>query len=564
MAEPNGEENKQLVPESYESFDKAGNGSIEDYRRVVSSIELRSLKDKTQVFPLDQEHHVRTRLSHSYEVATTASSILEEILSRNAENPNNAWHARRNREAGIGKSIVSCIDSEQDVTSLRYSLMAACLLHDAGNPPFGHFGEQVIGSWFSENERTYCLEGSDGHRAGICKEGYADLKKFEGNANSLRIALCSSCMYDGRRLNLTATTLFSIAKYPWVSDSEEASAHKGKYNCFLSDRKRVEDFIESVAEDSRLYSESTPGCYVNILEGCRHPLSFILEASDDISYVTADFEDAFRKGMFSVGDVVRSYAAGVGGMPQGYETYTATLMDLLVVMAGSMDDRRLLDALCPNLRSRLKGEGTHSFLGEGELHTFQAALRENPSIANDDHQCSQLQETYVSRWVDITRRWLRFSAAGGIAGSDIFCGSSVELRKCADVDSVIFGNHYATIKFLKVIMNKYVYNSPQNMKKNLTANTVLRGLLDKFVPAAIHCTNPVNIDSDENSEMKAFEKSLILSVPLRFRLDYQARKAAGSWKLGEGRDEYERVMMVLDYITSMTDGFAVQLHKEIC
>ena len=49
MAEPNGEENKQLVPESYESFDKAGNGSIEDYRRVVSSIELRSLKDKTQV-----------------------------------------------------------------------------------------------------------------------------------------------------------------------------------------------------------------------------------------------------------------------------------------------------------------------------------------------------------------------------------------------------------------------------------------------------------------------------------------------------------------------------------
>ena len=69
MAEPNGEENKQLVPESYESFDKAGNGSIEDYRRVVSSIELRSLKDKTQVFPLDQEHHVRTRLSHSYEVA---------------------------------------------------------------------------------------------------------------------------------------------------------------------------------------------------------------------------------------------------------------------------------------------------------------------------------------------------------------------------------------------------------------------------------------------------------------------------------------------------------------
>ena len=80
MPEPNGEENKQLVPEAYESSNKTGNGSLEDYRRVVSSIELRSLKDKPQVFPLDQEHHV---------------------------------------------------------------------------PPFGHFGEKVIGSWFSENEAKY-------------------------------------------------------------------------------------------------------------------------------------------------------------------------------------------------------------------------------------------------------------------------------------------------------------------------------------------------------------------------------------------------------------------------
>jgi dGTP triphosphohydrolase len=155
MPEPNGEENKQLVPEAYESSNKTGNGSLEDYRRVVSSIELRSLKDKTQVFPLDQEHHVRTRLSHSFEVATTASSILKEILSRNVSNPNNAGKARRDREAGVGKSIGSCIYAEQAVTSLRYSLMAACLLHDVENPPFGHFGEKVIGSWFNENEAKY-------------------------------------------------------------------------------------------------------------------------------------------------------------------------------------------------------------------------------------------------------------------------------------------------------------------------------------------------------------------------------------------------------------------------
>ena len=33
--------------------------------------------------------------------------------------------------------------------------------------------------------------------------------------------------------------------------------------------------------------------------GCRHPLTFILEAADDIAYKTADIEDAFVKGYLS-------------------------------------------------------------------------------------------------------------------------------------------------------------------------------------------------------------------------------------------------------------------------
>ena len=32
----------------------------------------------------------------------------------------------------------------------------------------------------------------------------------------------------------------------------------------------------------------------------RHPLTFMLEAADDIAYATADLEDAFKKGLFTL------------------------------------------------------------------------------------------------------------------------------------------------------------------------------------------------------------------------------------------------------------------------
>lgn len=558
--EPTGENNAQLVPGSYESSKTTGNESLEDYRRIVSSIGLRGLKDKTQVFPLDQEHHVRTRLSHSFEVATTASSILEEILSRHTITPNNAKASRDQSEKSIGRRI----GNEQDITSLRYSLMAACLLHDVGNPPFGHFGEKVIGSWFVENEARYCCTDSDGTETRdasdenlnerIWCKGYNDLKHFEGNANSLRIALSPSCMYDGRRLNLSATTLFSVVKYPWLLNSEQAAHNKNKYNLFLSDMERLSNFEKQIDSQQSSFEEKLA---ISITAGDRHPLSFILEASDDISYVTADFEDAFRKGLFSVSDVVCLYAKEESPSP-----FTDTLVDLLVTLAGSEDDVQLFTCFNLNEKSFLKGAQACTFLDE-QRNTFREALQQNEFVQQSAHQSRQLQEIYISRWVDIVRGWLRFTAAGSIAKSNIFCGSREEIRKCHDIDAALFGNHVETVKFLKKVMNRHVYNSPGNAKLNLTANTILKDILDRFIPAAIHCTNPVDVNSDENNHMTEFEKTLIFSIPLCFRLDYQERKSLGdSWD--EPRDRYEKVMMALDYITSMTDGFAMQLHREIC
>ena len=40
---------------------------------------------------------------------------------------------------------------DKDITENIPSILAcAGLLHDIGNPPFGHFGETVIGDWFKK------------------------------------------------------------------------------------------------------------------------------------------------------------------------------------------------------------------------------------------------------------------------------------------------------------------------------------------------------------------------------------------------------------------------------
>lgn len=97
-----------------------------DYNRIVSSAAFRRLQDKTQVFPLDKSDFVRTRLTHSIEVSTIARQ-LGIMISKNTTSY---------RPADIDAAAA------EDIASV---LLCAGLLHDLGNPPFGHFGETTIG-----------------------------------------------------------------------------------------------------------------------------------------------------------------------------------------------------------------------------------------------------------------------------------------------------------------------------------------------------------------------------------------------------------------------------------
>jgi len=82
----------------------------------------------------------------------------------------------------------------------------ACLLHDIGNPPFGHFGEFTIRGWFSEPATRSKLSS-------VPDPYYSDLTKFDGNAQGFRIISRLSWTENRYGLNLTCSLLLSYLKY---------------------------------------------------------------------------------------------------------------------------------------------------------------------------------------------------------------------------------------------------------------------------------------------------------------------------------------------------------------
>lgn len=249
-----------------------------DYHRIIGSASFRRLQDKTQVFPLDRSDFIRTRLTHSLEVSSFAKSLGQNISA----------------------SIRTVI---RDETFLPEHALAVCdilqcagLIHDIGNPPFGHFGETAIQDWFKRNLPRIRYQRSGEEEARplaelLNRQMVEDFYHFEGNTQALRVVTKLHFLVDEHGMNLTKALLASIIKYP-VS-SLEADKHSGDIRT-----KKMGYFY---ADRDTFYDVKT-ACGTN---GARHPLAFILEAADDIAYATADIEDAVKKNCLTFEQLVR-------------------------------------------------------------------------------------------------------------------------------------------------------------------------------------------------------------------------------------------------------------------
>ncbi|MCI8836238.1 MAG: deoxyguanosinetriphosphate triphosphohydrolase [Ruminococcus sp.] len=237
-----------------------------DYHRIIGSASFRRLQDKTQVFPLDKSDFIRTRLTHSLEVSSFGKSLGQ----------------------NIGQNILTDgLDSDftpQMKEDLCHILQCAGLIHDIGNPPFGHFGEMAIREWFKQNlSQIYFYEKP--LVQWLEPQMKEDFYHFEGNAQALRLVTKLHYLVDENGMNLTYALLNTIVKYPVPStgiNKKTGNCKDKKMGYYYADRAVFEEITRET------------GTFPN-----RHPLTYILEAADDLAYTTADIEDAFVKGYIS-------------------------------------------------------------------------------------------------------------------------------------------------------------------------------------------------------------------------------------------------------------------------
>ena len=413
-----------------------------DSDRLTFSTAFRRLQDKTQVFPLADNDYVRTRLTHSLEVASVGRSLGARVGALLAQRHGLAQHGSE-----FGEIVA-----------------AAALAHDLGNPPFGHSGEDAIRHWF-QTSPVALVAGADLNAA-----QRADIERYEGNAQGFRLITRLQMPDNPGGLQLTCATLGAFTKYPresLVPDGIHRGASAKKFGFCQSERAH----FASVAEQCGLLRRTPDAAW-----WARHPLAFLVEAADDICYRLVDFEDGMRAGHLSYGQVRAAF---------------------LALIPAKQHPRRLREA-------------------------------------HDDTRRVQI---------------LRAVAIG--AAIDEATGVFMEhepqiLAGLFDQPLIEAGPSRAVWERILQRSRKTIYSTARGVEIEAAGFAVLGGLLDDFVSA-------LNDLAARGKKAAARSHKLLALVPAE---SFARHRTAP-------RDPYVRLLKMLDFVSGMTDTYAVALYRKV-
>lgn len=458
-----------------------------DRGRVLFSSPFRRLQNKAQVFSLEQNAAVRSRLSHSLEVSSVGRFIAQQVLKEFI--------------AHDKLKIVGLTGKERPFITF---VETACLLHDIGNPPFGHFGERAIGEWFRKRQDDFRHSptiSSLGDTARLqWEQHFSDLVNFDGNPQGFRIMTHlqqyrQNPIGKNKGANLTLTQLAACIKYPISSSTARQKGAKVKGGYYITETQIV-NLIRST---------------FNLKEGQRHPLVYLMEAADDIAYCLSDLEDGVEKNLI---------------IPQE--------------LAGLLKDTM--------------NNNENNYEEKVELEKLQNALNN----ILDKNVYSHLYEVFWELRSSLIRLLVKRAAHNFVRYHDeILDGSLPALLRIEEPEKTL-------LMKLKNYANDNLYLSSTVRSREITAFRVLHGLLDAYFPI-MYCDKS-RFDSvllgknvDENDANIIVEGSLCSRLPKKYVEAYQiAIKENDRFDAVDFVREWSlRSHLILDYISGMTDEYAL-------
>ena len=469
-----------------------------DFGRVIFSAACRRLHDKTQVFPLTTDDNIHSRLTHSMEVMNIGYSFAIN-LSKSVEFKE--------------KTQLSEVDI---LRSLGAILKTSCLVHDIGNPPFGHFGEESIQNYFTKlfdelnqelKEKRYnhiiiksfiVPENDETTEENLKQLRYflsdqnerkLDFTEFDGNAQGFRVLTKLQFLDDLSGLNLTCATLASSLKYPNISKKvKEPLISLHKHGVFTTE----ESTLKTIVQECNLQIDT------NIK---RHPLAFLMEAADSICYLVMDIEDAINKDWICYEKVINLL-----------EEYEGSNLDVINKLVGKV--------------SLYSGENSPHRKKVVCFRTVMIAYLTDLAIENFIKNIDRIYEgTYQSELIDDDPNKIA-CALNKISYDFILSKREIRLLEITG-DSIICG-----------IMDSYInllFNKNKNFRKrgkSLISKAIIHTVLQEHLNDKGGSEQPCAIDLYNEFDVEEFTTE-------------------------------ERLRIIRDYVSGMTDSFALNHYRRL-
>ncbi len=486
-----------------------------DRTRIIYSSSFRRLQQKAQVFSLEKNSNVRSRLTHSIEVSDVGR-ILATRIAEKLTSINGSYKLKSDDSA----KIISIVET-------------ACLMHDLGNPPFGHFGEDAIKKWWKDKNDIYIKEYNQNAKLisanaidmnnSSAKMLLKDFEFFDGNPQGFRIATRLYSFNDrkGQKiesgLNLTFSTLMCALKYVGCSDNlnpKDVDKSISKKPGYFVSEKRI---VEYISQKMKLEL------------GYRFPFTYIMEAADDIAYCLSDIADGIEKQVLTI--------------PQFAKEFQQIWKDKF---DSPVPEEILSDELMNDmLENRIKDFNT---------------------------KISSLWATYISNEVvNVFVNNIQNYIEGSV--SEIITERNMK-------------EQYRLLNTLKTISNKIIYRSPEAEAIEVAGFSIVSGLLDFFgvllrLPME-HFYSFVCSDQEikESDELGVYNDKIAGEVKKNYAYEFRiynmlSKRCVKSymhqiqeWNKDnnnsisiENIEWWLRVHLIIDHISGMTDDYALQSYQ---